>query len=66
MKMINELNVNQKVGRIWIELTNNNPINEEIVRNMTNTYNNVYQIGVYDQNDSVDNSIHDQIKQLVR
>jgi len=33
---------------------------------MTNTYNNVYDINVYDYNDSVDNMVHDQIKQLVR
>jgi len=44
MKMINELNVNQKVGIIWITLSNDNPINEEIIRMMTNRYNNVYYI----------------------
>ena len=28
MKMINELNVNQKVGKIWINLNEYNPMNE--------------------------------------
>ena len=66
MKMINQLNVNHKVGRIWITLRNNNPINEEIIRMINNNYNNVYGIDVRDWNDSVDNMVHDQIKQLVR
>ena len=66
IKMINELNVNQKVGRIGIKLRNSNPINEEIIRIMANSYKNVYSIAVFDHNDSVDNINHDQIKQLVR
>jgi len=65
--MINELNANKKVGMIWIRLNNNNnPINEEIIRNMNNNCNNMYRIAVWDHNDSVDNMVHDQIKQLVR
>ena len=31
MKMINELNINQKVGMIGIDLRNSNPINDEII-----------------------------------
>ena len=62
MKMINELNVNHKVGTIIIGLSNDNPINEEIIRIMNNNYNNVYSIGVDDYNDSVDNMVHNQIK----
>jgi len=59
MKMINELNVNHKVGGIRIKLRNNNPINEEIIRIIINNYDNVYSILVYDYNDSIDNNIHD-------
>ena len=33
---------------------------------MTNRYNNVYSIAIWDYNDSVDNMVHNQIKQLVR
>jgi len=62
MNMINELNVNHKVGGIGIKLDNENPINEEIIRMMNNNYNNLYSIGVFDYNDSVDNIIHDKIK----
>ena len=62
MKMINELNVNHKVGIIGIILRNSNPINDEIIRMMINNYKNVYYISVYDENDSVDNMVHDQIK----
>jgi len=64
MKTINELNVNQKVGTILIRNRNQN--NEEIIRIMINSYHNVYHILVCDYNNSVDNSIHDLIKQLVR
>jgi len=65
--MINEMNVNHKVGGISIRFSkNNNPINKEILRMMNNSYNNVYWIDVRDDNNSVDNIIHDQIKQLVR
>ena len=66
MKMITQLNVNQKVGGIAIKLRNSNPINDEIIRMMINNYNNVYCIYVFDYNDSVDNKVHNQIKQLVR
>ena len=66
IKIINELNANHKVGIIGIKLRNNNPINDEIIRMMINNYKNVYNIVVFDYNDSVDNMIHDQIKQLVR
>ena len=66
MKIINELDINQKVGEIWIRLNNSNPINEEIIRMIINSYNNVYSIHVRDDNDSVDNINHDQIKQLLR
>jgi len=61
--MINELNVNQKVGTISIRVSNNgNIINEEIIRMMTNRYKNIYGIMIHDYNDSVDNMVHDEIK----
>ena len=59
MKMVNELNVNQKVGRIWIKLDNDNQINDEIIRMIINSCNNVYYISIRDDNDSVDNMVHD-------
>jgi len=62
INMINELNVNHKVGGIWIQLDNNNPINTEIIRIMINRYNNVFSIFIRDHNDSVDNMVHNQIK----
>jgi len=60
--MINELNVNHKVGIISIKLSNDNLINEEIIRMMNNNYKNMYWIRVCDHNNSVDNMVHDQIK----
>ena len=46
MKMTNELNVNHKVGIIYIRLNYNNPISTEIIGIMTNNCNNVYNIGL--------------------
>ena len=62
IKMINELNVNQKVGEISIRLNHYNLINEQTIRMMINNYNNVYSISIVDRNDSIDNGIHDSIK----
>ena len=50
MKMVDELNVNQKVGIITININKNNPINEEIIGIMVSNYHNVYQIEVFDRN----------------
>jgi len=58
IKMVNELNVNQKVGRICIGLSNDNPINEEIIRMVIDSCHNLYDIYVEDKNDSVDNIMH--------
>jgi len=60
--MINELNLNHKVGKVIIRLNSDNPINNDIIRIMINMYHNLYSIVVRDNNDSVDNKIHDQIK----
>jgi len=46
MNMINEMNVNHKVGRILIRLNDKSPINTEIIRMMINSCNNVYDISV--------------------
>ena len=50
--MIDELDVNQKVGIIRIEINNNNnPINTQIIQNMVNNYDNVYWIRIFDRSD---------------
>jgi len=64
--VIDELNVNDKVGEIHIKLNQSiEKINRQIIKTMINRYHNVYSIGIYDQNDIVNNDIHEQIKQLV-
>jgi len=61
--MIDELNVNQKVGQIFIKISNENPIDIEIIRMMINNkYHNLYWIWILDCNNSMDNNIHDAIK----
>ena len=46
--MIEQLNVNHKVGCIAITLHNDNKWNEEIMRRMIDNYQNVHDIQVYD------------------
>ena len=46
MKMINELNSNHRVGGILITIGEIDPINQQIIKTMTNTYNNVYEISI--------------------
>lgn len=65
IEMIDRLDINQKVGRIFIKISPNNPINAEIMRTILNNYNNIYRIDIQDGNGSVDNVVHGLIKQLV-
>jgi len=51
--MINTLNVDSKVGRVVIELSDNHEWNSEILALITNRYTNVYYIVINDWNSSV-------------
>jgi len=48
INMIDELNVNNRVGRIILKLINESPINTEILTIMTGRYSNVYYICIDD------------------
>jgi len=52
--MINTLNANRNVGRIWIGFDSYHQWNSQIVRLMINRYTNVYFVEVDDVNGSVD------------
>ena len=48
-----------------IELRDSNKWNEEIGRRIVDNYQYVYAISIDDKNNSIDNGMHDLIKQLV-
>jgi len=60
--MIDELDVNNKVGTIWIGVNSANVINKSMITSMVTNYHNLYYIYVEDYLDSIDHSIHNQIK----
>ena len=59
--MIDELDVNHKVGSIYIKLIQDNPINTEILKTMTRRYQNAYNVGIKDYSDNIDNDVHSQL-----
>ena len=63
--MIGRLGSDTKVARIKIGVKNYYEWNDQIMTNMITRYTNVYDIEVYDDNDSVD-TIHESIKQWVQ
>jgi len=50
VEMIDTLNANSNVGRVWIKLDSSNKWNSEIVRLIINRYTNVYCIIISDYN----------------
>jgi hypothetical protein len=65
IQLIDSLNANEKVGEIWIALTDDNPISNEIVEWMNQKWRNVYEIGIGDELDRIDEGIHNQLKTMV-
>jgi len=61
--MVNELNANNKVGTVLLTISDDNQIDQHIMDNIINNYNNVYCININDYGDSID-EIHNQIKKL--
>lgn len=58
IKMIEQFEVDKKVGRIDIRLHNDNGWNEEVLLKMIEKYKNVYLIYLGDWNNVVDNRMH--------
>ena len=63
LRMINTVNADNNVEAVDIRLSSNNKWNDEILKMMISRYSNVYCIGVYDWNNSVDDRMHNIIKQ---
>ena len=62
LAMINTLNANKNVGKVWIGLNSNNKWNNEILRMMIDRFTNVYDIIAWDYNNNIDYTVHNMIK----
>ena len=60
--MIDDLNINHKVGLVWIHLNDNNPITKELLIKMIDRYYNVYDITIADSRNRNDDDIHNLIE----
>ena len=59
--MINELDVNYRVGSISIRFINGNMINQELIRLIGDKYQNIYHIELKYSDDQVDVEVHKQM-----
>ena len=50
LEMIDILDANRNLGRVWITLHSDNKFNDKILTTMMNKYTNVYDIYVFDLN----------------
>ena len=58
MDMIDQQNVNHKVGIIKIESTNSNQFSQQVIQLMVDRYHNVYHIAVDDSSHQIDRKTH--------
>ena len=63
--MIDELGANDKVGIAVLELYDSNKLNADLIMKMNSNYHNLWDISIDDDNNQVDNNIHDQLKIMV-
>ena len=56
--MIDRVDANSKVGRVKIRLNSLNKWNDQLVTAMINRYKNVYCIGIYDNDNLIDEKMH--------
>lgn len=61
MKMINELDVDNRVAGVYIRFINQNIYDEQIIVAMINRYHNIYGVNVYGSSDTIDIDIHSMI-----
>lgn len=65
--MIDEIGANWNVTLIKIQVNNiSDQINEKTIKLMISRYPNVFDIFIADISDSVNNTIHNELKQLVK
>ena len=66
MNMIDELDVNDRVGKLAIKLGYNNPVDSSLIRMISDRFTNLYYVHIKDQNDMIENTIHNQFVLLIK
>ena len=64
--MIDTLNANKNVGIVRIRLNSRCEWNNEMLRMIIDRFTNVYHIGLVDENDNIDDGVHNIIKQWMQ
>ena len=65
MEMVNKLNTNSKVGRIYISLNNSNVLDQEVMETLVRRYENIYYVWIQSTNNSANDWVHLLLQQLV-
>jgi len=60
--MIDQLDVNHKVGILKFAISNDNPFDSELLAKMAKNYRNVYHIYILDRCNYLKSEIHDQLR----
>jgi len=56
--MVNKLNTNSKVGRIYISLNNSNVLDQEVMETLVRRYENIYYVWIQSTNNSANDWVH--------
>ena len=56
--MVNKLNTNSKVGRIYISLNNGNVLDQEVMETLVRRYENIYYVWIQSTNNSANDWVH--------
>ena len=64
--MVDRLNVNHKVGKIWITMEQYNLFDEEMIRMMNEKWTNIYGLGIIDSTGLINTSIYQQLIEIVK
>jgi len=63
--MIDDLDTNHRVGSLKMKISNENPINGELINGMVGKYSNLYSIEIDDRSSEINNDIHTPITNLL-
>ena len=64
--MIDQLNVNHRVGRIDVRIRNSNPIDIQLLEKIRSNCHNLYFICIGDYYDQVKNDMHNVLKSIAQ
>ena len=63
--IIDEIQVNHKVGEVWIEINDENPFSVDFIESINKRYKNLYHIWIIDKSLNINQEIHNGLKKLI-